>query len=73
MVRAFANLLQKEGFGFINLEEAYLTHWSDTGTFHRGFNNSRPWEGHYNAAGHKIAAEAIYRWIKENSHVVHSD
>ncbi|MDF1852689.1 MAG: hypothetical protein P1U85_17765 [Verrucomicrobiales bacterium] len=73
LAQSFGALCRQNEFGFINLENRFLEHWQENGAFHRGFHTSRPWEGHYNAEGHRIVAEAITQWIKENPDVVHPD
>lgn len=69
----FSSLCKEQGIGFVSLEEPFRRFLSETGRFPKGFHNSRPWEGHYNADGHRLVAEAIYSWIQENRHVVHPD
>ena len=73
LASAFADLCKTKGIGFTSLEKPLLRHLKDTGKFPKGFHNSRPWEGHYNADGHRLAAEAIHAWISENRHVVYPD
>lgn len=51
--------------------EAYSR--ENPGRFPRGFQNSRPWEGHYNVAGHRLVAEALHDWVEVNHHVVYPD
>lgn len=48
---------------FIDLTQDFCNYYWETGKFPRGFANSRPSEGHFNAAGHYLVAEAIYRYI----------
>lgn len=71
MAAAFSALCEKEGFGFVNLEADFLRNWEANKELPRGFHSSRPGEGHYNAAGHEIVADAIHRWLKEHPHVVY--
>lgn len=69
----FASLCQEQGIGFVSLEEPFRRFWEEERRFPKGFHNSRPWEGHYNADGHRLVAEAIRSWIQENRHVVYPD
>jgi len=69
----FSSLCQEQGIGFVSLEEPFLRFLEENGRFAKGFQNSRPWEGHYNADGHRLVAEAIHSWIQENRHVVYPD
>jgi hypothetical protein len=68
---AFAELCEKEGVGFVDLGPDFQALWETEGCLPRGFNTSRPGEGHYNADGHAIVAEAIHRWLKEHSDDLH--
>jgi hypothetical protein len=67
----FSSLCKEQGMGFVSLEEPFLRFLEENGRFAKGFHNSRPWEGHYNADGHRLVAEAINSWIQENRHVVY--
>ncbi len=67
----FSSLCKEQGIGFVSLEEPFLRFLEANGRFAKGFHNSRPWEGHYNADGHRLVAEAINSWIQENRHVVY--
>lgn len=69
----FSSLCKEQGIGFLSLEEPFLRSLEENGRFAKGFHNSRPWEGHYNADGHRLAADAIHSWIQENRHVVYPD
>lgn len=69
----FSALCKEQGFGFTSLEEPFNLFLEENGHFPKGFYNSRPWEGHYNADGHRLAAKAIHNWIQQNHHVVYPD
>jgi len=69
----FSSLCEGQGIGFVSLEEPFLRFLEENGRFPKGFHNSRPWEGHYNADGHRLVAEAIHTWIQKNRHVVYPD
>lgn len=73
LVAHFSAVCRDRGIGFVSLEEPFRRYWMENGRFPNGFSNTRPWEGHYNADGHRLAAEAINIWIKENHHVVYPD
>lgn len=69
----FADLCRQNGFGFISMEEAFLNYQEETGRFTNGFSTSRPWEGHYNENGHRLVAQAVHDWMRENRHDLHPD
>lgn len=73
LVAGFAAICREEGFGFVDFEEPFLRFHETTGRFPKGFHNTRPWEGHFNADGHRLAAGAIFDWIQQNRHVVYPD
>ncbi len=73
LVAHFAEICREEGFGFVNFEGPFLRFYETTGRFPKGFHNTRPWEGHFNADGHRLAAGAIFDWIEQNRHVVYPD
>jgi len=73
MAATFAEFCDSIGIGFVSLETSFLEFWRRTGKLPRGFPTSRPGEGHYNEDGHRLVAEAIHTWIRENDHVVHPD
>jgi hypothetical protein len=47
------------GVGLIDLSEAFCRAARGAAQFPRGFSNTRPSEGHLNALGHRLVAEAI--------------
>lgn len=69
----FSALCHAKGVGFVSLESAFLDYHAESNRFVTGFHTSRPWQGHYNAAGHRLVAEAIYEWVKAHPHVVYPD
>lgn len=71
LAKSFSSLCAKSGYGFIDVESDFLDYWEKKRKLPRGFHTSRPGEGHYNADGHRIVAEAIYRWLNEHRDVVH--
>lgn len=58
-VAAFERGCEARGIPFVNLGPRFLAYWRRTGLFPRGFHNGRPSRGHWNAAGHRLAAEAV--------------
>lgn len=73
LAEEFGLLCKERGIGFISMEDSFQEFVHRNGRFYKGFAKSRPWEGHYNADGHHLVAEAIHSWIKENRDVVHPD
>ena len=73
LVESFSKICNERGIGFVSMERSFLEYHRSTGKFPRGFHTSRPWIGHYNAEGHRLAAQAIYNWIKNNQDAVYPD
>lgn len=65
--QAFADACARNGVPFLNLGPAFLTHFQATGRFPRGFFNSPPGSGHLNEDGHRLVAQAVFQYIKEQS------
>lgn len=61
------------GVGFVDLSERFRRYYVTTGKFASGFHNGVPSEGHWNEAGHRLAAEAICDYLSNTHHVVHSN
>lgn len=61
IVSVFALECRSNGIGFIDMTQDFGNYYRETGTFPRGFPNSRPSQGHFNGAGHRLIAKAIYR------------
>jgi hypothetical protein len=53
------------GIAFVDLSDRLLDTWRATGRFPRGFPNGVPSRGHWNALGHRIAAEAIVEHLAD--------
>ena len=67
IVYLFAAECRNNGIGFIDMTQDFCNYYRQTGAFPRGFANSRPSEGHFNANGHRLVAKAIYRaWLSVN-------
>ena len=62
--KQFNHICAEYDIGFIDVSARFLDYFKKTGRFPRGFSNSRPGSGHFNAAGHRIVAEAITEYIK---------
>lgn len=61
VVNIFARECRNNGIGFVDMTQDFCSYYQKTGTFPRGFANSRPSAGHFNVGGHRLVAEAIYR------------
>ena len=59
LAKKFENMCKSNGFGFINLKDAFIDCFNKYKKFPRGFCNSRPSQGHMNAKGHSILAYTI--------------
>jgi hypothetical protein len=65
LVSGFAESCRDAGIDFVNLHEAFVRHYDATGEFPRGFPNSRPGDGHLNAVGHRLIAEALFDYLEK--------
>lgn len=63
---AFAAACQRNGVVFLNLGTIFMTTFESTGRFQSGFFNSPPGTGHLNEDGHRLVAQAVLQYIKEN-------
>jgi len=76
IVSMFAEECRRNGLGFIDMTEDFHNYYQKTGTFPRGFPNSMPSGGHFNAGGHSLIAKAIYgatpQYINGRLDVFHS-
>lgn len=62
-VSVFARECRLNEIGFIDMTHDFCNYYGETGTFPRGFPNSRPSEGHFNGGGHRLIAKAIYKAV----------
>ena len=62
---AFQKACKDNNVGFINLVETEIRYYHETKRFCRGFPLSRPGEGHCNADGHRLIAQAIEEYINQ--------
>lgn len=60
----------ERGIGFIDLREPFNAGWREGRGLPRGFENSRPGDGHMNALGHAQAAGAVAAWLQEHDAVL---
>lgn len=56
----------RNGVGFLDLAPGFAAHFQATGRFPHGLFNSPPGTGHLNQDGHRLVAEAVLQYIKEN-------
>lgn len=49
----------RQGVPLLNMRADFLHHYRSEGTELRGFNNTKPGEGHLNARGHELVARAL--------------
>jgi hypothetical protein len=61
--RRVASIGKAAGFPVLNLAEPMQRYADEKQVFLHGFPTSRMGIGHWNAAGHKLAAEMIFNWL----------
>lgn len=61
----FVEACRRHGVPCINMAEPFDDFYEHTGRFPRGFANTVPGEGHLNADGHRLVAEAVADWLAE--------
>ena len=61
----FRRLCEKNGVALIDLTERYLHALDVERVFPFGFSNTEPGAGHMNRRGHRMFAEAVFRFIEE--------
>ncbi len=64
VVRQLSIICRSEGISFIDMTGAFIEYHEKTGLLHRGFSNSMPGKGHFNPAGHRLVAEALFEYFK---------
>jgi hypothetical protein len=69
---ALTKLCRKMGVDILNLTPEFYKFFDKTGIFPTGFSNTFPGRGHWNKYGHKLAAEAIARWINRQEQLCFS-
>lgn len=61
--RILEDLAREHGVAFLNLMPAFREHHVKTGQYLHGFGSSH--RGHWNQAGHRLAAELTFQFLKE--------
>lgn len=61
----FGAICRDNGVGFINLGSRFIRHFNESRQFVKGFFNTPPGTGHFNAAGQSLIAEALLEHFKE--------
>ena len=59
LVRSFAAACAGHGIDFVDLSDAFQEYYRTELRFPRGFANTPPGNGHLNAAGHRMVAQAV--------------
>lgn len=72
LIKIFAEECFRHNIGFINMADDFSEYYRRTGRFPRGFANYRPAEGHFNSEGHRLIAEAIFKYIKVEKRSKHA-
>lgn len=62
----FGELCRARGLGFIDMGDDFRRFHAQTGRLPRGFDNTVPGQGHLNADGHRLVAEAVCRTMRSN-------
>ncbi|MBN2328802.1 MAG: hypothetical protein JXR73_16805 [Candidatus Omnitrophica bacterium] len=70
---AFQAACEKHHIGVIDLTPRLKAYFQNGHSFVRGFMNSKPFEGHFNSAGHALAAEAVRRYLENRPHAFHAN
>ena len=73
MVEGFKNACRAGGVAFIDLTRDFEESYRRTGVFPRGFHNGFISRGHWNEHGHRLAARAIVRYLRESGDLIHTD
>jgi hypothetical protein len=61
---AFVDTCRQQSIPCIDMAQPFIDAYRRTGRFPRGFANTRPSEGHLNAHGQRLVAEAIAAWLR---------
>ena len=66
-VKLFSNMCEKYEFQFIDLSKTFTQYfYNNAHKMPNGFANSIPGKGHWNAHGHNLIAESIYRLVEDH-------
>ena len=72
-IKDFAGIAKLHNIQFIDVSDSFAESYLKNNSFPRGFSNSRPGSGHFNAMGHNIVAHTIFDFIKKNPDVIHAN
>jgi len=61
------SLCAEEGVAFLSVQEALARDRNEHSRLSRGFHNTAPGVGHFNAIGHQIIGEEIWRYLRGRS------
>lgn len=64
IARSFQAACARQGIKFIDMREDFILFYQATGRFPRGFPNTRPSRGHFNAEGIGLVADAVVRELR---------
>jgi hypothetical protein len=70
LARAFGEACARQNVGFLDLAGPFTEHFRATGRFTRGFANTPPGQGHLNQDGQRLAAQAVFRYIRGQGHAL---
>ena len=60
-------LCAEHGVGFLSVRQALIRDRDEHGRLSRGFHNTAPGIGHFNATGHRIIGQEIWRYLSTRS------
>lgn len=60
-----SRLCEEKGVGFLDLTASYLAAYAEDAALPFGFSNTAPGEGHLNRVGHRLFAEGVSAWLRE--------
>lgn len=61
----FEELCRQNDIGFVDITDRYVEHYEECHELPYGFANTTPGDGHMNAIGHRIVADAIINYFEE--------
>ncbi|MGC9327107.1 MAG: hypothetical protein ACP5I1_05710 [Candidatus Hinthialibacter sp.] len=71
--KALQAACEKHHIAVIDLTPRLIETFQNRRQFARGFMNSKPFEGHFNSAGHALAAEAVHQYLENHSHAFYAN
>jgi len=72
-IKDFAEIAKLHNIIFIDVSDRFVESYLKNNSLPRGFSNSRPGSGHFNAMGHSIVAHAIFDFINNKPDVIHAN